>query len=61
MDRLERILEKMATQAPPTVNVNVVLPDSKKRKQTDPDAAINDPANDGSPVGPSQQPHPYVS
>lgn len=60
MDRLERILEKMATAAPPTVNVNVVMPDAKKRKSA-PDTPLNDDENKGDPVETTGYPRPYTS
>lgn len=59
MDLMEKMLERTAT--PPNINVNVVLPDGKRKKASEPDKPLNDEENKGSPVESTGYPRPYTS
>lgn len=58
MDMLEKLLERQSS--PPAINVNVVLPDGK-RKRAEPDKALNDEANVDQVDRPQSYPRKYIS
>lgn len=55
-DKLVAMMERLASQPAPTINVNVNLDGKKKRA-----AVLSDPSNPSEFPEPGGQPRPYVS
>ena len=62
LDRLEMLLSRMATQAPPVINVNVSLGDLLAKKKKQDSGALNSPETQQPDMPePGGMPRPYVS
>ena len=57
-EKLLAIVERLSSQPPPTINVNVVVPDGGRKKK--PDTSGSSPAQEDVNE-PRRQPHPFVS